>query len=199
MARTPAEGRSWIRAFIRNTLLCIIPVTILWVIAAPVYNRLLLSWASGVLHVFEHPNVTALLPKDSQDAFIQRLDFPPAKSLVYAFRITDIHFPLILLVSLFLGVPRISWRERLSNLLIAFFATAFFEVILVVLIVKSCYANQLGEWSLAHYGDVARNVYGMGKHLFDLPLKLGLPFLLWSTFYLSALLTAIREREKTPS
>jgi hypothetical protein len=187
---------SWVAAFIRNTLLWIIPIAVVWTLASPIYNRMLLTWSGGVLHLFEHPRVTELLPKDAQDAYIQRLDFPPTKSLVYAFRESDLHFPLILLGALFLGVPRVPWKERLANLVIAVLITAAFDVVLVFFYVKSCYANQLGDWSLTHYGAFARNFYGMGKHLFDLPLKLALPVLLWALFYFPRLLTELKTRTK---
>ena len=36
---------------------------------------------------------------------------------------------------------------------------------------KFVYATQLGAWSLAHYGAFARNFWGLGKHLLDLPFK----------------------------
>jgi hypothetical protein len=185
MARPPrSTGSRWTRALIRNTLLLLIPVTVVWLLATPVYNRMLLSWSAGILHVFEHPRVTELPPRDPHHAYIQRLDFPPAKSLVFSFRVSDLHFPLILLGALFLAVPKVPWRERLANLGLAVFATALFDIALVILYVKFCYSNQLGAWSLAHYGVAARNLYGLAKHLFDLPFKLALPLLLWCGFYL---------------
>ena len=44
-------------------------------------------------------------------------------------------------------------------------------------------ATQLGSWSLEHYGAFARNAYGLGKHLADLPFKLAFPLVLWTAFY----------------
>ena len=57
---------------------------------------------------------------------------------------------------------------------------------------KFVYATQLGSWSLANYGAVARNLYGMGKHLLDLPIKLALPLILWASFYFGRLLEEVR-------
>jgi hypothetical protein len=182
---------------VRNTLLWLLPVAVVWVLATPFYNRLLLRSSASLLHLAEHPAVTELPPKDANDAYVERLDFPPAKSLVFAFRVTDLHFPSILLGALFLGVPGIPWRVRLRNLGIAAAVTVVFDVVLVVVYVKSCYANQLGAWSLAHYGPVARNLYGLGKHLLDLPFKLALPLLLWAGFYLPHLLAARRPALRT--
>jgi hypothetical protein len=37
-------------------------------------------------------------------------------SLVHSFRVTDVHFHLVMLMALFLAVPHLSWRRRLENL-----------------------------------------------------------------------------------
>jgi len=58
------------------------------------------------------------------------------------------------------------------------------DIALVFLDVKFVYATQLGSWSLAHYGTFSRNLYGLAKHLLDLPGKLALPLALWAAFYL---------------
>jgi hypothetical protein len=66
--------------------------------------------------------------------------------------------------------------------------SAFFQMILVVFWVEFLYATQLGGWSVEHYGAVARNLWGLGKHVLDLPVKLALPLMLWAGFYLDRLL-----------
>ncbi|MBV8202061.1 MAG: hypothetical protein JOZ15_15685 [Acidobacteria bacterium] len=189
--RGPAPPRrAWTTVLIRNTLLWMVPVAVLWWLATPVYNRVLLRSASGVLALFEHPAVTELSAKGDHDAYVVRRDFPPARSLVHPFRVTDVHFHLLLLISLFLAVPGLPWRERLANLTIAAAITVAYDVLLVVFIVEFSYSTQLGAWSLAHYGAFARNFYGLAKHLLDLPFKLALPLLLWCVFYLRRLLSA---------
>jgi hypothetical protein len=186
--KQPSEKQpGWAWRLIRNTLLWLVPVTILWVLATPIYNRQLLRIAGGILHVIERPVVTDLLPKGDDDAYIVRRDFPPARALVYPFRVTDLHFHLILLAALFLGVPALPWRDRLGNLAIAAMITVAYDILLVVFIVKFAYATQLGSWSLANYGAFTRNFFGLGKHLLDLPFKLALPLLLWCIFYLPSL------------
>jgi hypothetical protein len=181
-AKTPR--RSWSLLFIRNVLLWLLPVTVLWTVAAPVYNRFLLGSAQNLVRLTENPDVTDLLRKDAHFAYVARRDFPPAKSLVHSFRVTDVHFHLLMLGALFLAVPGIPWQRRLANLGWAFLITIFFDIILICFYVKFTYATQLGAWSLAHYGPFARNFWGLGKHLLDLPFKFSLPFLLWAAFYL---------------
>jgi hypothetical protein len=150
----------------------------------------LLRSAGGILAVCEHPAVTDLPAKGDHDAYVVRRDFPPAHSLVYPFRVSDVHFHLLLLGALFLAVPGIPWRERLGNLAVAVLITFAYDVLLVIFIVESTYATHLGAWSLAHYGAFARNFYGLGKHLLDLPFKLALPLVLWCAFYLPRLRAA---------
>ncbi|HLX08595.1 MAG TPA: hypothetical protein VKY89_12120 [Thermoanaerobaculia bacterium] len=182
-----APERGWAMLLIRNTLLWLVPVAVLWWFATPVYNRILVDTAVHVLHLFEHPAVTELPAKGDHDAYVVRRDFPPARSLVHPFRVTDVHFHLLLLCALFLAVPRLPWRERLENLAIAVAITVVYDIVLVVFIVEFAYATQLGAWSFAHYGAFARNFFGLGKHLLDLPFKLALPLLLWCAFYLPRL------------
>ncbi len=186
-AEAPPPSAPRMRGLVRNLLLLIVPVAVVWYLVTPLYNRLLLGAAQTLLHWTESPDVTNLLPRDSQSAFIQRRDFPPSKSLVHGFQLTDVHFHLILVVTLFLAVPGIPWRRRLENLAWAVGITVFFDVLLVFFIVKATYATGLGPWSAAHYGSFAQNFYGLSKHLMDLPFKLGLPFLLWAGFYLGDL------------
>jgi hypothetical protein len=168
----------------------------LWAATAPLYNAVLLRAGEAALNLVERPDVTELLLRQGgHDAYVARRDFPPARTLVQAFRVTDLHFHLVLLGALFLAVPGVRWRERLRNLGWAALATALFDLLLLVVYVEAVYATRLGAWSLAHYGIVARNAWGMAAHLLDLPLKLALPFVLWLGFYARLLLPALPDRE----
>jgi len=188
------QSRSWGLLFIRNALLWLLPVAALWLAATPLYNSFLLKSAENVAHLTESPDVTDLLRKDTHFAYVSRRDFPPAKSLVHSFRVTDAHFHLVLLGALFLAVPGVPWKKKLENLAWALLITAFFDILLVFSYVKFAYTTQLGAWSLAHYGPFARNFWGLFKHLLDLPFKLALPFLLWAGFYVGTLLREIRPK-----
>jgi hypothetical protein len=185
-----APARAWASRLIRNTLLWLLPVALAWVLATPIYNRVLLRSAGSILRLFERPPVTDLLPKGNDDAYVVRRDFPPARALVYPFHATDVHFHLMLLGALFLAVPGVPWQQKLTNLGIAVMATVAYDIVLVIFIVKATYATHLGAWSAANYGPFARNFYALGRHLLDLPLKLALPLLLWCAFYLPQLSAA---------
>ncbi len=192
MTTAKSPRRSWALQFILNALLWVVPVALVWLVATPVYNRFLLGSAENLVRLTESPSVTNLLRKDDHFAYVQRRDFPPAKSLVHSFRVTDVHFHLLMLGILFLAVPRVPWRRRLESLGWAVLITVFFDIFLIFFYVKFTYATQLGAWSLAHYGPFARNFWGLGKHLLDLPFKFSLPFLLWAGFYFKDLMAEIR-------
>lgn len=191
-APSPAPERTdFGRRLVRNTLLWIVPVALVWLVLTPLYNRFLEVAGQNVLHLLiESPDVTRLIPKGDHYALISRVDFPTAKNVVSSFRVTDLHFPVILLVALFLATPNVPRRKRLADLGTALIVTAFFHIALVVFWVQFTYATQLGAWSVEHYGAVARNVWGLGKHVLDLPVKLAFPLILWSAFYLDRLLPA---------
>jgi hypothetical protein len=179
---------SWAARLVRNTLLWLLPVWAVWSVLTPFYNRFLLTASENLLHITESPDVTDLVPMGRHDAWLTRRDLPPGKSLVHAFRVTDVHFHLVLLGALFLGVPGVPWRRKLENLGWAVLVTVFFDLFLCFFVVKAAYATRLGAWSLAHYGPFARNAWGLARHLFDLPFKLGLPLALWAVFYLERML-----------
>jgi hypothetical protein len=129
-AARPVRG-NWATLLIRNVLLALIPVWLVWMLLTPVYNRFLLISARNLVRLTESPNVTDLPRRDTHFAYVQRLDFPPAKSLVHSFRVTDVHFHFVLLGALFLGVPGIRWRDRLGNFGWACLITVFFDIFLV--------------------------------------------------------------------
>jgi hypothetical protein len=189
MTAAKSPPRSWAFLFIRNCLLWLLPAALLWALATPFYNRFLLASGENLVHLTESPNVTDLLRRDDNFAYVSRLDFPLSRSLVHSFRVTDMHFHLVMLMALFLAVPRLSWHRRLENLGWALLVSVFFEIALILFLVKFVYATRLGAWSLAHYGAFARNFWGLGKHLLDLPFKFSLPFLLWAGFNLQELMT----------
>ena len=192
-ASTAARRSTWAGRLIRNILLWLVPAWLVWMLITPLYNRFLATAAENLLHMAESPNVTDLLVQGAHTAHIQRLDFPPSHSLVGTLRVTDLHFHLVLLAALFLGIPGIPWRQRMSNLSWALLISVFFHLLLLVFWVEFVYAVQMGSWSLAHYGPFARNLFGLGKHLLDLPFKLSLPLVLWAAFYIGRMLEEIRK------
>lgn len=180
------EERPWALLFVRNVVLWLVPAFLVWVLFTAFYNRFLLASAQNLLHLTEYPSATQFVQQGTHDALIARQQ-PPLGRLPHGFRVTDVHFHLVLLAALFLAVPRVPWRERLGNLGLALLVTIFFDIFLVFTKVKVAYATELGRFSLEQYGPFARNAWGLLHHLLDLPFKLALPFALWAVFYLPQL------------
>ncbi len=171
----------------RNLLLTAPAAMLLWLLISPFLSLFLSRAAERLTRLGEHPATTRIELSKGEDALLTRGDTRAHGKLPYGIRVTDIHFPLVLLIAIFLATPHVSARERFANLGYALLITLCFEVIDLFFWVKFAYATQLGDWSLSHYGPVARNFWGLGKHVLDLPVKLALPFVLWASFYLPQL------------
>lgn len=191
MSRGPRlETRQRVLRFIRNVFLWLLPVAAVWLVLTPFYNRFLTHATENLVHLSEHANPTRLDVQKKHYFVINRLDLPAPKGWLYSVRVTDTHFPLILLGAFFLAVPGIGWRRRLEALGWALLISVFFHLLSLFVWVKFVYATQLGSWSLDNYGAFGRNVWGLSKHLLDLPFKFSLPFVLWAFFYLWLVLPA---------
>ena len=205
--REPAEGERqapprprWGLRLVRNLALWAAPVALAWMAVTPYYNLFLAHAGERASRLTERPAVTRVDLSQRHEAVVSRTDTRAGGRLPYRLRLTDVHFPLVLLVALFLAVPDVSWRVRLANLGYALLVAALFHVLDVFFWVKFIYATQLGDWSLREHGGFARNFWGMGKHLLDLPVKLALPLLLWGWFYLGKLVggSVFRRPDESP-
>jgi hypothetical protein len=188
--RPPRAG--WTRRFARNVLLWLVPAAVVWLVLTPWYNQALIRGAESLLHLFESPNQSRLYLKADHYLTIVRGDYRGGQAVAGEFRVSDSHFNWIMLAALFLAVPDLPWRARLRNLGRAAAIMAVFHLALVLFHIEFFPATQLGEWSVRHYGPFARNLFGLGKHLLDLPFKFGLPLALWAAFHWPALSPARR-------
>ena len=176
------DRRVWANRFMRNILLWTLPVAGLWLLLVPLYNPFLTKAAENLVRLTERPPVTRLVAKERHHFLVTRTDIP--SRALSSVRVTDSHFPLILTGALFLAVPGVRLRRRLENLGWAVLVSVFFHIVLLFLWVQFIYATQLGTWSAENYSPFARELWGMAKHLADLPFKFALPLILWSVFYL---------------
>jgi hypothetical protein len=174
----------WTRRLLRNGAIALPAVVAVWLLATPFYNTFLRHAAERLVRLAERPPVTRLMPRDRHHLVLARADL---RGALRTTRVTDVHFPLVLLALLFLATPGIPTRRRLETLGWALLAAAFFHVVSLAAWVQFVYATQLGSWSAAHYGPASRNLLGLAKHLLDLPLKLALPVVLWAAFHLRSL------------
>ena len=181
--RSPRPSSNWTPRFARNLLLWLAPAAVLWLLLTPWYNRALIHGTETLLHLFESPDQSHLYLKAEHFLTIVRADYRGGQAVAGEFRVSDSHFNWILLAALFLAVPDQPWRARLRRLGQAAAIMVAFHFLLVLFHVQFFPATQLGEWSLRHYGPFARNLFGLGKHLLDLPFKFGLPLALWAGFH----------------
>lgn len=182
-ASSSSATGSWAGRLVRNLLLWLLPAVALWVLCTPFYNRFLALAGERLTRAGEFPAVTRLYIQETHQVLVTRSDLTGKDGFVYRFRITDLHFNLILTLALFLAVPAVERRRRAENLGWALLISIVFHILVVFFFVKFVYSTQLGAWSNEHYGPVAQNLWGFGKHLLDLPFKLALPFILWAGFY----------------
>ena len=179
----PPATASWTGRLVRNLLLWLLPAVAVWVLFTPFYNRFLALAGEQLTRAGEFPAATRLYVQETHQVLVTRSDLSGKDGFIYRFRLTDLHFNLILTVALFLAVPGIDRRRRAENLGWALLASVVFHILVLFFFVKFVYSTQLGAWSNEHYGPVAQNLWGFGKHLLDLPFKLALPFILWAAFY----------------
>lgn len=175
--------------FVRGVILWLLPVAMLWLLATPLYNAFLTKSTENLVRLTENPKVTRLLAHEEHHYFlISRTDIPSSRGWLHSVRITDTHFPIIMMWAFFLAVPAVPWRKKLENLGWATLISIFFHIISLLFWVKFVYTTQLGAWSAEHYSSWQINFWGMSKHLLDLPFKFAMPLLLWAAFYIRLML-----------
>jgi hypothetical protein len=115
---------------------------------------------------------------DDRRIFVDRADFPSTSDRP-SLPADDLTFDVILLLTL-AGTTRGLFRDRtMKGLAISCCVLFGLHVAALVAAVQAFYATQLGAWSAAHYGAVARNVWGTAAHFWRLAGCFAAPFLLW--------------------
>ena len=149
----------------------------LWFGFREVYERPLAAAAQAVLRAFERPPVTSLSAR-SGEILLDRSDFPP-ESPRPGLPADDIHFNFVLLTALFALQPQFFEGRALLRLFAAAFLLFLVHVSALVFQVQSVYAMNLGDWSAAHYGPFARNLWAGGFHFYLVAGRFAAPFAIW--------------------
>ncbi len=151
-----------------------------WFLFSAPYERVVAGAAGAVLRVFESPAVTTLSAV-AGEIRVERSDFPPASPRP-GLPAADLHFNFVLLAALFSMNPKPLEPRRFARFWAA--ATVLFVIHVAALVfqVEALYATRLGPWSEAHYGTVARNVWGAGFHFYQIAGRFAAPFALWWGF-----------------
>lgn len=141
------------------------------------YNRLLVGFAEPAVRLLERPPATRLYA-EGRRVVVDRADFPSTSDRP-SLPADDLTFDVILLLAL-AATTRGLFRDRaMKGLALSLLALFALHAAALVAAVESFYATQLGPWSGAHYGAVARNLWATASHFWRLAGCFAAPFLLW--------------------
>lgn len=168
------------RSFLKRLPLTLIVAMLVWLALRPVLDTAVTSFAQLLIRSFEYPRVTRLVV-DNHRAEVHRSDFR-TDSGIPAIPLTEKHFNTIVLLALFLALPRPFSRRQLERLFMGWCILYLTQTMNVVFHVKCLYALSLGEWSLQNYSNFARDFYGFWRYFTDLPGRFSFPFLIWLGF-----------------
>jgi len=150
---------------------------VLWLVFSAPYERVIAAAAEAALRTFESPAVTSLKASGGE-ILVDRADFPPSSPRP-GLPAADLHFNFVLLCALFAMTPRPFSPGNFGRFWAAAALLAVVHVAALILQVESVYATQLGPWSQAHYGPVARNLWAGAFHFYLIAGRFAAPFVLW--------------------
>ncbi len=153
---------------------------VMWFALRPAIDLAVTGLAQTLIRAFEYPRVTRLVVDDHR-AQVRRSDFR-TDSQIPTVPLTDITFNTIVLLALYLALPRPLSRRQLERLFMGGCVLYLTQALNLVFHVKTLYTLGLGEWSQQNYSDLARNVFGFLRYFTDLPGRFSFPFLIWLGF-----------------
>jgi hypothetical protein len=174
LSRPPGDS---LRRFLRRLPVAILVAAAVWGVVKRPYNVVLCQSAEAVARQTEYPRA-ALVQADRDHAVLGRVDLRTNSGRL-RISLTQVTFNLIPFLALVLAMPGALRRGGWKQLLFALPILALSHLLAVVIQLRCFYAFSLGEWSMANYSDLARNVYGGLRYFFDLPVTFCLPLLLW--------------------
>lgn len=176
MFRSSAAG-----SFIKRLPVTLVIAMVLWLALRPVLDASVTGLAEILVRSFEYPRVTRLEAVDHR-AQVFRSDFR-SDSSIPTIPLTEIHFNTIVLLALFLAIPKRFSKKNLERLLMAWFLLYLTQTLNLFLHVKCIYALSLGEWSHQTYSPFSQNFYGFWRYFTDLPGRFSFPFVFWLGFF----------------
>ena len=181
------------RGFLRRLPLTLIGAIIVWLLLRPAIDSLVAGLAQTLVRSFEHPRVTRLVIEDHR-VQVRRSDLR-VDSKVYSVSMTEVSFNTIVLLALYLALPRPFSRRQLERLFMGWCVLVVSQATNLVFHIKTLYATGLGDWSLHYYSDLARNIFGFGRYFTDLPGRFSFPFLIWLGFNWEVVMKMLRMPE----
>lgn len=168
------------RSFLKRLPLTLLLAMVVWLLLRPVLDTAISGFAQLLMRSFEYPRVTRLVVGDHK-AEVHRSDFR-TDSGIPAIPLTEKHFNTIVLLALFMAMPRPFSRRQLERLFMGWCILYLTQTMNLFFHVKCLYALSLGEWSLQNYSDFSRDFYGFWRYFTDLPGRFSFPFLIWLGF-----------------
>jgi hypothetical protein len=166
--------------FLRRLPVAAVAALVVWALLRPALDGAVCGFAELLIRAYEYPKVTRLVAVDHV-AEVRRADLR-TDSAIPTVALTSIHFNTIVLLALFLALPR-PWSSRqLQRLLMGWSLLYLSQALNLLFHVKFMYASGLGSWSAQHYSDIARNVFGYLQYFTDLPGRFAFPFAIWLGF-----------------
>jgi hypothetical protein len=183
------------RQFLRRLPIALVAAMAVWLLLRPALDTTVTRIAELLVRAYEYPRVTRLVVDDHR-VQVRRSDFR-TDSKIPTLPLTEVHFNTIVLLALSLALARPFARRQLERLVMGWSVLLLSQALNLVFHVKTLYALGLGEWSHAHYSDLARNLYGFGQYFTDLPGRFSFPFLIWLGFNWETVLTVIGNEPST--
>ena len=153
---------------------------VIWLLLRPAIDAGVAWLSQTLIRSFEYPRVTRLIVEDHL-AQIRRTDLR-TDSKVLSVSMTEVTFNTIVLLALYLALPRPFSKRQLESLFMGWCVLFLCQSFNLLFHVKTLYAMGLGEWSQHYYSDFARNFFGFGRYFTDLPGRFSFPFLIWLGF-----------------
>ncbi len=191
MARSPVAG-----AFLKRLPLTLVIAMLVWLALRPILDTAVTGLAEILIRSFEYPRVTRLDAVDHR-ARVFRSDFR-SDSSIPTIPLTETHFNTIVLLALFLALPKRFSRKNFERLVMAWFLLYLTQTLNLFLHVKCIYALSLGEWSQQTYSAFSQNFYGFWRYFTDLPGRFSFPFVFWLGFFWEGILGMLNTGTPAP-
>lgn len=174
------RGTGSARSFLRRLPVTLLIGMVIWLVVRPALDVAVAGFSQTLIRAFEYPRVTRLVVEDHR-VQVHRSDFR-SDSRIPTIPITETNFNLIVLLALYLALPRPWSRRQLERLFMGLCVLYLTQAMNLLFHVKTLYAMGLGEWSQQNYSDFARNFFGFWRYFTDLPGRFSFPFLIWLGF-----------------
>ncbi|MFV2073787.1 MAG: exosortase H-associated membrane protein [Thermoanaerobaculales bacterium] len=168
--------------FLRRLPLALLVAMMAWALMLrPAIDVAVAGLAQTLIRAFEYPRVTRLVVVQEHRVEVRRADFR-SDSKIPTIPLTENNFNTIVLLALYLALPRPFSRKQLERLFMGWCVLYLSQSMNLLFHVKTLYAIGLGEWSQQNYSEFARNFFGFWRYFTDLPGRFSFPFLIWLGF-----------------